>query len=369
MAGAGYTFTGARAFCALRLKTPATGKQFVSVNRDIPQLSCLVLARQDEHHKQVSAWLGVSKRVGSVTAVKDEASLCKQLTCAPGCQLCIIVIDNAEQSLPACTLRYPDMRLLVLTTSRKSGKLTRWLQQGATDVVRLKKSDAAQHAISRLIDECISDVQQQLLKDRLRQLDYEVNYLKSMLQSDKRSFLITASNEPRYSAIEQIESDLHCIKPPKIKDIVAKQKLRDVATGLPARTTVMERFQKMLQSEIKAPRFTATLVRILTDKNTKEQSGAEKTVQDLTLYRAADALQKRMVQGTILGRVNQNALLLIQSSDIEPASRDGANRVRKTLGSLGGLIDSERDVRINTMTLPAKTRISVDEVVARLESR
>lgn len=338
------------------------------MNPEIPQLSCLVLARQDDHHKLVSSWLGVSKRVGSVTAVQSDESLCQQLSSVASCQLCIIVVDSPEQTLPACTLRYPDMRLLVLTASRKSGKLTDWLQQGATDVVSVRKSVAAQHAISRLIDECIENLKQQSLKTRIQQLDHEVTYLKSMLQSDKRSFAITASNDTQHSATGQVETDLLCTKPPVIKDIVTKNKLRDVATGLPARSSVMNRFQKMLQSDIKAPRFTATLVRILTDKNTEAQSGAEKTVQDLTLYRAADALQKRMVQGTILGRVNQNALLLIQSSDIEPASRDGANRVRETLGSLGGLIDAEKDLRINTVTLPAKTRISADEVVARLEA-
>lgn len=339
------------------------------MNPDIPQLSCLVLARQDDHHKLVSSWLGISKRVGSVTAVQDEESLCHQLSSVSNCHLCIIVVDTPEQALPACTLRYPDMRLLILTTARKGGKLTDWLQQGATDVVSVKKPVAAQHAISRLIDECVGGLKQQSLQTHIQQLEHEISYMRSLLQSDKRSFAITASNDTQHSATDQVEADLQCIKPPVINDIVTEQKLRDVATGLPARTSVMDRFQEMLQSDIKAPRFTAMLVRILTDKNAQEQSGAEKTVQDLTLYRAADALQKRMVQGTILGRINQNALLLIQSSDIAPASRDGANHVRKTLGSLGGLIDADKDVRINTMTLPAKTNISVDEMVARLEAR
>jgi len=338
------------------------------VNTDIPQLSCLVLAHQDDYHQLVSAWLGVSKRVGSVTAVQDDESLCKQLSNTNTTHLCIIVVADREQVLPACTLRYPDMRLLVLTASNKTGKLTGWLQQGATDVVSLQKSAAAQHAISRLIDECVADLQQYSLNTRIAQLDQEVSYLKSMLQGDKRSFSITASNDTQHSATQQVEADLHCDEQPALENIVVKQKLRDTATGLPARTSVMERFAHMLQSDIQAPRFTAMLVRILTDKNKNEQSGAEKTVQDLTLYRAADALQKRMVQGTILGRVNKNALLLIQSSDIEPASRDAANRVRETIGSLGGLIDSETDVRINTMNLPAKTNISVDEMVARLEA-
>lgn len=335
---------------------------------DIPQLSCLVLAHQVEHHRLVSTWLGVSKRVGSVTAVRDDESLCKQLSSTNNTHICIIVVDNREQVLPACTLRYPGMRLLVLTASNKTGKLTGWLQQGATDVVSLQKSAATQHAISRLIDECVADLKQHHLKTRIAQLDKEVNYLKSMLQSDKRSFAITASNDTQHSATQQVEEDLHCEEEPTLQNIVERQKLRDTATGLPARSSVMERFQNMLQTDITTPRFTALLVRILTDKNKNEQSGAEKTVQDLTLYRAADVLQKRMVQGTILGRVNKNALLLIQSSDIEPTSRDAANRVRETIGSLGGLIDSDTDVRINTMNLPAKTHISVDEMVARLEA-
>lgn len=338
------------------------------MNPDSPQLSCLVLAHQEDHHKLVSTWLGVSRRVGSVTAVRDEESLCQQLESIERTHLCIIVVDSREQVLPACSLRYPDMRVLVLTATGKTGKLTGWLQQGATDVVSLQKTAAAQHAISRLIDECVASLQQHLLNTRIAQLDQEVSYLKSMLQSDKRSFAITASNDTRHSATQQVEADLNCDEEPALQNIVAKQKLRDMATGLPARTSVMERIQSMLQSDIQAPRFTAMLVRILTDKNKSEQSGAEKTVQDFTLYRAADALQKQMVQGTIMGRINKNALLLIQSSDIEPASRDAANRVRKTIGSLGGLIDSDTDVRINTMNLPAKTNISVDEMVARLEA-
>lgn len=338
------------------------------MNPEIPQLNCVVLAHQDDHHKLVSTWLGVSKRVGSVTAVRTEESLCKQIGSTTHRQLCIVVIDSHIQALPACTHLFPDMRWLVLTDNRKPGKLTDWFQQGATDIVSLRKPVAAQHAISRLIDECVVNLQKRYLDTRIAQLDNEVNYLKSMLQSNKRSFAITASNDNQHSATQQVEDDLHCEDQPILQNIVEKEKLRDTATGLPARKSVMERFKALLQSDINAPRFTAMLVRIMTDDNQNEQSGSEKTVQDLTLYRAADALQKHLQHGTVLGRVNKNALLLIQSSDVEPVSRDAANRVRDTIGSLGGLIDAESDVHINTMNLPAKTRISVDEVVARLEA-
>ncbi len=305
--------------------------------------------------------------MGSVTAVHDAQSLEKHLINTQ-CDLCIVVVDDREQILPSCITHYPDMPVLVLTVSRKTGKLHHWFQQGATDVVSLQKPAAAQHAISRLIDECVSKQNQKLLTVRNQQLEQELAYLRSMINSDKRSFAVTASNENLLSKAERVEVSLKRMKQPVVENIIENYKARDLATGLPARTSVLDRFQKMLHSEIKAPRFTAMLVRILSDNNKDEKVGADKTVQDLTLYRAADALQKRLAKGTIMGRINQNALLLIQSSDDEPVSRDAANRVRDTLGTLGGLIDADTDVHINTMNLPAKTKISADEVVERLEA-
>ena len=77
------------------------------VNPEKPQLSCLVLSHDDEHHKQISQWLGVSKRVGLVTAVDNEKSLSQHLV-NTRYHLCVIVVDNREQTLPGRILRYPD---------------------------------------------------------------------------------------------------------------------------------------------------------------------------------------------------------------------------------------------------------------------
>lgn len=319
----------------------------------------------------VSAWLSVSKRIAHVAVVQDEDSLCQQLSDSNNCNLCIIVVDREETALPACTLHYPDMRLLVLTANQQTGKFMHWLQQGATDVVTMHEFEAAQHAISRLIDECVADLQQGSLRNRIEQLEHETQFLKSMLEKEKRSFVISASNDAQHerdnqSVSARVEDDLRCDEAPQIKNVIADEKLSDMNSDSLAQASVVERFHSMMNTEVKAPRFTAMLVRILGDKDIEDLTGDEKTAQDLTLFRAVDTLQKNLVKGTILGRVKGNALLLIQSSDIEPVSRDAANRVRDTLGSLGGLIDSERDIHINTMTLPAKTRISVDEMVTRL---
>ncbi len=328
----------------------------------------MVLAQQDEHHKLVSSWLGVSKRVGSVTAVRNEQSLLRHLISGAACHLCIVVVENREQTLPACTLHYPDMRLLVLSVSRKTGKLSNWLQQGATDAISLQRPVAAQHAIGRLIDECVTQLTTNWYAARVNQLEKEITNLKSSLKHNKRSFAITASNDTEHTSSELNEADLNCIKEPVIQNIPADHTLEDSETDTQFQPTVMARLQKLLHTEIKAPRFTAMLVRILTEKPNPDIQDSDTSVQELTLSRAKDALRNQMQQGTILDQVNSNALLLIQSSDIEPTSRDAANRVREWLGSLDGLIDSDKDVRINTMSLPAKTRISVDEVVARLEA-
>ena len=166
----------------------------------------------------------------------------------------------------------------------------------------------------------------------------------------------------------RIEALFERMQQPVVENIIENYNPRDSATGLRARISVLKKFQQMLTTEIKAPRFTALLISILTDSDADGQSVAAKNVQDLSLFRAANTLQKRLGTGIILGRINQNALLLIHSSHNDPVSRNAANRVRDSLGSLGGLVDAATDIHINTMNLPANTSISANEVVARLEA-
>jgi len=337
------------------------------VNPEHSQLNCLVLSKQHEHHKLVSTWLGESKRVGGVTAVTDENSLNRCL-CRAQTHLCIVVMEKHDRVLPACMSSHLDVPVLVLTISRKPGKLKKWFQQGASEVVSLRKSAVAKHAISRLLDECELKQNQLFLQEQIRLLEKEVAYLQSLLNRDKNALSRSAANDAKHNAIDRVEAQLKRMHQPVVENIISNYKPREITTGLQTRISALERFQQILSYEIKSPRITALLVSILTDSNTTDQSGTANDVQNLTLYRAADTLQKRLHTGTLLGRINHNALLLIQTSDDEPVSRDAANRVRDSLGSLGGLIDAETDVRINTMNLPATTCISANEVVARLEA-
>lgn len=305
--------------------------------------------------------------MGGVTAVTDEKSLNSHLRKAQA-HLCIVVLEKHERALPACILNYVDVPVLVLTTSRKPGKLEKWFQQGATEVASLSKSAVAKHAICRLLDECNLRLQQHFLQEQIQLLEKEVAYLQSILDSDKRAFTLSAANDAEHNTVDQIVTQLSRLHQPIVENVISNYKPRGSATGLQARISVLKRFQQMLSSDIKAPRFTALLVSILADSNTEKKRGAAKNVQDLTLHRAAETIQRRLGKDTLLGRINQNALLLIQSSDDGLESRYAAIWVRDLLGSLGGLIDAETDVRINTMNLPATTRISANEVVARLEA-
>ncbi len=315
----------------------------------------------------MSTWLGERTCVGCVTAVKDEKGLTRHLS-KTKVHLCIVVLEKHQRVLPTSLLHYVDLPIFVLTTSRKPEKLKKLLKQGATEVASLRSTVFAKHALSRLLSECRSKQKLYFLQAHIQLLEKQVAYLQSILKNDKRSLALTAANDSEHNVADQIETRLKHLRLPAVENIIENYKPRDIATGLRARISVLEKFQQMLTSEIKAPRFTALLVSILTNNDTSQQSVAAKNVQDLTLFRAADTLQKQLGSGTILGRINKNALLLIQSSHDEPVSRDAANRVRKSLGSLGGLIDAKTDIRINTMNLPAKTSISANEVVARLEA-
>jgi len=222
------------------------------VNPVQAQLRCLVLASKSEHHKRVSAWLGVSKRVSSVTAVDEARFLCKHLE-STGSDLCVIVVNGPDDSLPGCIKYYASMPVLVLSSNRESGEPSHWFQQGATDVASMRNTDASQHAISRLIDECIAKQTQRYLQTRNEQLMQEIDYLRSMINSDKRSFTISASNEAHFDASDRklstgplkatdsLEAALTRMPQPSIENVVKNYKARDAATGLPARSSVLER--------------------------------------------------------------------------------------------------------------------------------
>ncbi len=295
-------------------------------------------------------WLSVSKRIASIECAHNEQALRKQLAITQR-QLVIYIAEHRNQILPAYLLRYPDTRVLVLTPKRKLGGFIQWLQQGATDIVSLQKPVMVQHALSRLIDECVQNIKLNQLIERNRELE--------AILAAQSTFTI----------------DLQAGDKSNAKKVNTKSQINlpvldtDSATGLPARSTVLKNFEQLLKNGEKQARYTAMLVRVFTAENSKSvETRSDKSRQDLSLYRAANLLQYKVKGGSLIGRIDDNALLLIQAADAATGSREVANKVRQSLGSLGGLIESARDVRINTLNLSSSV-MSANEVVERLEAR
>lgn len=302
-------------------------------------LHCLIYATSPEHQAMVLQWLSVSKRITALATVGNHAALRKQLA-VEHYHLLVFVASSRDQVLPACLLRYPETRTLVITNRRKVRDYVDWCQQGATDIVSLQKPELVQHALSRLIDE---------------------------RQQSVRLANMTAKNMILQQQLDALSDQ----QPPSNSEIAANTRTiaTDSVTGLPARSTLLEHFENLLKTQKKAKRYTAMLVRVFAGKqHTSESVQADKTLQDLSLYRAANLLQQRVSAGSLLGRVNDNALLLIQPADAANGSRVVANQIRRTLGSLGGLVESATDVRIDTLNLSASS-ISASEAVERLEAR
>jgi len=126
-------------------------------------------ATESAHIDEVSNWLRVSARVGEITPCRTDTELRTTLrsSAEAGAMPAFVVIVAPDEELPPALLRYPDLRVLVLTTRRKVGPLTPWLQRGASDVASLTRTAHVQHALSRLIDECGLNQQVQRLQHQL----------------------------------------------------------------------------------------------------------------------------------------------------------------------------------------------------------
>jgi GGDEF domain-containing protein len=399
------------------------------VNKASDQLVCLVMTTNSSRQAQIGEWLRFGCRVERVDNVYDAVAMRHQLA-ARAYDMTVIVSGDKDQTLPPCLLRYPDMRVLVLTTTRKIGPLPEWLHQGATEVVSLQKLPAVHHTISRLLDECLmmrkvqalceqTDEQRQIIDALLSKHPHGIGLWQNgqvkrlnnqfdqstglMINPDglinENAWLdwmsvanryplgeltLNLSEEPTMTSSTTgepagqllMQRVRHRGKAARLLQVSARPKLTknipelatDSVTGLLARDSVLQGFQRLLHSGRQTKRYTAMLVQLLTSDEASRTTAVSRTLQDLTIYRAAEMLQQNFVGNTLLGRVSHDALLLIRPSTAVDASRLAANRVREVLGSLGGLLDAPNELRINTLNLAA-TSLSAAEVISRLERR
>lgn len=341
---------------------------------EIPQLNCLVYATHDQYHQQVSTWLGFSKRVGSVTSVETDNAVAKFLASASS-DLAIIVVSDNSQSLPACLQQHAELPVLVLTENKEPRDLAQWFQQGATDVVSIQNTVTVQHAISRLIDEHSLKQRLAVLEQQVQDTQLQNQYLKQILErgsrfmSNRVQSSTTATQSPHVEktqtvALRTIKGRYNFKHLNKTQHVEPQSDISKSNT----RANLLNRFQTFLQSNKKPKRYTALLVRVLKQSDEASPGDSAKRSHTPTLHKAAQALKARLREATVMGQLNDNALVIVQDTDKENTSRDTANQVRDLLSSLEGISDTKKDVRINTLTLRNSGKLSAEEAVERLES-
>jgi len=356
--------------------------------------------------------------------------------------------------------------VLVLTTHRKVGSLTPWLQQGASDVTSLTRPAQVQHALSRMIDE--SSMQQRIgslntelskSEQRFSQLIRQAGRAQShwrnnqliacsqafsdmtglkegstasdwfnVFQPSSRIQLGTELSELPNQARAVVSAHgmtLRINREPINHETTADEQLisvkvivdsssalpapeTDSVSGLPARQTVVNKFQRLLHTADNHARYVAMMIDLshtISGDNSAEQleriqadidmelddstqaaplpqimplvkrtivpvtTAVDRTLQDLAIYRAADRLSRTLSANTIVGRLSDDRLLIIRALEANEAPRMLAKGIRRSLGSLGGLLGSPEAVRINTVNVSASEGASAEGFVTRLENR
>jgi len=455
------------------------------------RLNCVLRASDASHIDAVTNWLRISARVGEITTCTNDTEFKNELqerVSANPPDFVIVVVSGDE--LPPHLLRYPDLKILVLTTRRKVGSLTPWLQQGACDVGTLARPQQVQHALSRLIDECamarrVDLLATELLRSEARyatlirnsrsaisfwrdnellacstgfsaitglvegstprewletislksdsqlgqDLDHWPAHIRAQINEQKQPIRITREtscegsddNEHLFSVklvvagthdaaltedIATLRNTKRGTKPtsgrfnriPTLTKPIDESginenigSLTDSVSGLPARQTVINNFQNWLQTSRKNSRYVAMTVDLsdtgITDdtknhtsndstENRNDSLAAEatasaidRTLHDLAVFRAADRLSRTLSSNTLLGRLNKDCLVIIRKLEDDEAPRMLAKGIRRSLGSLGGLIGSPDAVRINTVNISAQSGASAEGLFTRLENR
>lgn len=118
-------------------------------------LSCLVHATSEARRRNLTALIGCAAFDVSLDETDTLDAFREKLT-AQRHDLVVTLLDEDDERLPACLLRYPDMLVLVITPARKTGPLEPWIEQGANDIVSEHRQEKLRHALARLLSECLT---------------------------------------------------------------------------------------------------------------------------------------------------------------------------------------------------------------------
>ncbi|MFT4727764.1 MAG: GGDEF domain-containing protein [Granulosicoccus sp.] len=386
------------------------------------QLTCVIFGSRIAEQCELVDALKRSRHIAHADELSRLASLRDHLT-RHRYDFVIVILTHPDDNLPACLLRYPELKVLVVTPARKIGPVEGWFQQGATDVVSCQRQDKYRHALERMIEECQlraqlrvatlkidsqNKLQQILLNSRSEavllwqngqviesncRLDELIGChhqdrqsrniewkrwvsapcyaeLHSVTTAVSSKLVVTNHSGSKYNAVlEQVnlehgEAKLIRINPQPIGQTSWNSESLDSSTGVLLQQPFSNALDCWLQTTAQK-RYTIVQIHVDEPDLLASHGRANSTVQELLSYRVASLLRQEFREGTIIGRTGPTTLTLLPLN-LFKNSRGLAARIRSRMGDIGGLLEDTSHIRIKTLTL-STTALCASEIIERLD--
>jgi len=150
------------------------------------QLSCVVFGTALSDKQSLTSYIRDLDLVSRLDEISGLSNLRKHLS-RQSCNFVVIVLDHADDTLPACILRYPEMKVLVITPARKAGSVEAWLPQGASDIVSCHRAEKMKFAIRRMVEESRVKAQLNAVQEKL---DSQCRLQRVLLESRKEAIML-----------------------------------------------------------------------------------------------------------------------------------------------------------------------------------
>lgn len=329
----------------------------------------MVAGADGAHAGRLVALLGRSAHVGTVDRATDEVALGNVLA-ARHADLVVLVLGAPDRPLPRCLLHHPSTRVLVVAPDGVAGTLSRWLQQGANDLVSPHDDDALAHALGRMVDECALAAKARRLEARLAASPGSVE------ASDVERARPDAANASRADAPDVLPVDfphddaLEETDADAAPDDLPDSCELDPATRLPTRAATITALRKLRSRHAGDPAACARLTALqVTLPGGDPHAPLDRTLADIAACRAADVLRRALPPMLVFGRTRHDTLLVVLAGAPETLGGTGAaGRLLAACGSLGELVERAGDLRIDALDGTVRS-IATATLPERMERR
>lgn len=387
-------------------------------------LSCLLYGSDTKRTSDIAEILRAYDDVSQIDEVTRLSNFRNHLS-RHSYDFVVVMLEHADDNLPACILRYPGLKVLALTPARKIHSLDNWMAQGASDVVSAQRVGKCRHALQRIIEECRVRAELRLASIKLASQD---RLQKLLLDSQKDAVLLWQNgavldsnchldkligchaldpqsrniewkrwiSAPCYAqvhspgestsgkliisnhqglqyeatiehlAIESGDAQLIRLNTRAIDNTSWSEEKLDATTGTLLPEAFLNAMDSWLQSTSKN-RYTVAQISINEPDLQNDEDAANSTVKELLSYRVAMRLQDEFKKGSLIGRTGPTAMTLLPFHT-HKHSRELATRIRRCLGTVGDLINDTHCIGISTLTLEPNT-LNAREVLQRLNRR